>query len=161
MAGYYSEGSYSADGTHLAYTPLPRVLFFIGLPDFVHAYWSQYHGGLAPQIWIASLADSSVVKIPHENASDFNPMWVGNKIYFLSDRGGITDIYKLDLASGQTALNMTSIVCGAMYLPPEVLIRSFLRSVMTRKPSASRRPMSPVENQPALLLRSGRPPGRQ
>jgi tricorn protease len=80
------QGSYSPDGTQLAYTPLPRELFFLGDNDFVHAYWSQYHGGLAPQIWIANLADSSVVRIPHENASDFNPMWVGNRIYFLSAR---------------------------------------------------------------------------
>jgi tricorn protease len=80
------QGSYSPDGTHLAYTPLPRELFFVGLPNFIHAFWSQYHGGLAPKIWIANLADSNIVTIPHENASDFNPMWVGNKIYFLSAR---------------------------------------------------------------------------
>jgi tricorn protease len=97
------QGSYSADGTHLAYTPLPRELFFVGLPDFVHAYWSQYHGGLAPQIWIANLADSSVVKIPHENASDFNPMWVGNKIYFLSARTNPISLYVYDTVTGKVA----------------------------------------------------------
>jgi tricorn protease len=37
-------------------------------------------------VWIANLADSETVKVPHENASDFNPIWVGNKIYFLSAR---------------------------------------------------------------------------
>ena len=79
------EGSYSSDGKHLAYTPLPREIFFLG-GDLVHAFWSHYHGGLAPQVWIANLADSDTVKVPHENASDFNPMWVGDKIYFLSAR---------------------------------------------------------------------------
>jgi tricorn protease len=79
------EGSYSSDGKHLAYTPLPREIFFLG-DDLVHAFWSHYHGGLAPQVWIANLADSDTVKVPHENASDFNPMWVGDKIYFLSAR---------------------------------------------------------------------------
>ena len=79
------EGSYSADGTHLAYTPLPREIFFLG-DDLVHAFWAHYHGGLAPQVWIANLADSETVKVPHENASDFNPMWMGDKIYFLSAR---------------------------------------------------------------------------
>lgn len=33
---------------------------------------------------------------------------------------------------GHTALNCPSTSAGAMYLPPEVLIRSFLRSVMRR-----------------------------
>ena len=79
------EGSYSSDGKHLAYTPLPREIFFLG-DDLVHAFWSHYHGGLAPQVWIANLADSDTVKVPHENASDFNPMWVGDEIYFLSAR---------------------------------------------------------------------------
>jgi tricorn protease len=93
------QGSYSPDGTHLAYTPLPRELFFVGLPNFVHAYWSQYHGGLAPKIWIANLADSRVVKIPHTNASDFNPMWVGNKIYFLSARTNPISLFVYDTAT--------------------------------------------------------------
>src|SRR6202789_1531726 len=79
------QGSYSSDGTHLAYTPLPREFFVVG-GAVTHAFWSHYHGGLAPQVWIANLADSDTVKVPHENASDFNPMWVGDKIYFLSAR---------------------------------------------------------------------------
>lgn len=90
------QGSYSADGSHLAYTPLPREIFFGGGDAFMHAFWAHYHGGLAPQIWIANLADSSVVKVPHENASDFNPMWVGNKIYFLSARQEPISLYVYD-----------------------------------------------------------------
>jgi tricorn protease len=79
------QGSYDADGAHLAYTPLPRELFFVGVP-LVHTFWAHYHGGLAPQVWIANLSNSEVIKVPHENASDFNPIWIGNRIYFLSAR---------------------------------------------------------------------------
>ncbi len=43
---------------------------------------------------------------------------------------------------------------GAMFFPPEVTRMSFLRSVMARKPSASRTPMSPVWNQPSLSMTS-------
>ena len=50
---------------------------------------------------------------------------------------------------GQTALNMPSMWLGAMYLPPDVLTRSFLRSVIVRYPSASRSPMSPVRKKPS------------
>ena len=93
------EASYSPDGNHLAYTPLPREIFFGGGDSFMHAFWAHYHGGLASQVWIAKMSDSSVVKLPHENASDFNPMWVGNKIYFLSARSEPISLYVYDLAS--------------------------------------------------------------
>jgi tricorn protease len=86
------QGSYSSDSTHLAYTPLPREFFVVG-GAVTHAFWAHYHGGLAPQVWIANLADSETVKVPHENASDFNPMWVGNKIYFLSARTEPVTLY--------------------------------------------------------------------
>ncbi|HLK32998.1 MAG TPA: hypothetical protein VKT29_07900 [Terriglobales bacterium] len=92
------QGSYASDGQHLAYTPLPRELFFVGFP-LVHAFWAHYHGGLAPEVWIADLADSSVVKIPHENASDFNPIWVGKKIYFLSAQTEPITLYAYDTDS--------------------------------------------------------------
>ncbi len=38
---------------------------------------------------------------------------------------------------------------GAMFIPPAVTMRSFFRSVMTRKPSPSIVPMSPVWNHPS------------
>jgi len=44
-----------------------------------------------------------------------------------------------------------STFAGATYLPPEVFIRSFLRSVIDRYPSASSSPMSPVWNQPSTM----------
>src|ERR1700685_16419 len=91
------QASYSSDGSHLAYTPLPREIFFSGTP-LDHAFWAHYHGGLAPQVWIANLQTSDVVKVPHENASDFNPMWVGNKIYFLSARTEPISLYAYDSA---------------------------------------------------------------
>ena len=52
---------------------------------------------------------------------------------------------------GQMALNSPSMWVGAMYLPPDVLIRSFLRSVIFRKPSASTSPMSPVLKKPSAV----------
>ena len=83
------EGSFSPDGSHIAYQPLTRWQ-----PD-----WKRYHGGQTAPIWIARLSDSSVEKLPRENSNDFNPMWVGNKIYFLSDRGGAVSLYSYDVSS--------------------------------------------------------------
>ncbi len=53
------------------------------------------------------------------------------------------------LAIGHSALNSASMACGAMYLPPEVLMRSFFRSVIRSRPMASSSPTSPVANQPS------------
>ena len=66
--------------------------FFNGSHD-----WKQYHGGQTTPIWIANLADSSITKIPRDNSNDKNPMWVGNTIYFLSDRGGPVTLFGYDL----------------------------------------------------------------
>ena len=82
-----SAGSYSPDGTHLAYVPI-----FQSEPD-----WKQYHGGQTTPIWIANLADSSITKIPRDNSNDKNPMWVGHTIYFLSDRNGPVTLFAYDL----------------------------------------------------------------
>ena len=81
------EGSYSPNGTHLAYVPLFQW----------QQAWKRYRGGQTRKIWIADLADSSVVEIPRENSNDFNPMWVGDKIYFLSDRSGPVTLFCYDM----------------------------------------------------------------
>ncbi len=84
-----NQASYSPDGRRLAYLPLP--------PAF--QAWKRYRGGRTTPIWIANLADSRVEAVPRENSNDFNPMWVGNKIYFLSDRNGPVSLFVFDMAS--------------------------------------------------------------
>src|SRR5262249_29145796 len=38
----------------------------------------------------------SIEKIPRTDSNDFNPMWVGNKVYFLSDRSGPITLFAYD-----------------------------------------------------------------
>jgi tricorn protease len=80
------EGSYSSDGSQIAYVPV-----FQWEPD-----WKGYRGGQTTPVWIAKLADSSVVKVPREDSNDRNPMWVGKTVYFLSDRDGPTTLFAYD-----------------------------------------------------------------
>ncbi len=80
------EGSYSPDGSHIAYVPLFQW----------QQAWKRYRGGQTRKIWIADLSDSSVVEIPRDNSNDFNPMWVGDKVYFLSDRSGPVTLFCYD-----------------------------------------------------------------
>jgi tricorn protease len=83
------EGSYSPDGKSLAYRPTPAP----------YGNWSHYRGGTSPRIWIANLADSSIVKLPHDDWNDLNPLWVGDTIYFLSDRNGAYTLFTYDTKS--------------------------------------------------------------
>jgi tricorn protease len=84
-----TSGSYSPDGARLAYEPVPRAF----------NAWKRYRGGRASYIWLANLSDSSVEKLPRTDSNDFNPMWIGNKIYFLSDRNGPTTLFAYDTAT--------------------------------------------------------------
>jgi tricorn protease len=85
------EGCYSPDGSHLAYVPLFQW----------QAAWKRYRGGQTKKIWIADLSDSSVSAIPRENSNDFNPMWIGDRIYFLSDRAGPVSLFSYDTRTKQ------------------------------------------------------------
>ena len=86
-----SQGSYSPDGRRLAYVPIFQW----------EPYWRDYRGGQTTPIWIANLFDSSIAKIPRDNSNDKNPMWVGDTIYFLSDRNGPTTLFSYDLKTGK------------------------------------------------------------
>jgi tricorn protease len=70
------EGSYSPDGQSFAYEPVTRW----------QEAWKRYHGGQNFPIWIANLKTLEIEKIPSNNTMDSSPVWVGDQIYFLSDR---------------------------------------------------------------------------
>jgi tricorn protease len=85
--------SISPDGTHVAYVPHPKW----------ELAWKRYHGGQTTPIWILDLKDSSVVKISRENSNDDYPMWIGDTIYFLSDRNGPVSLFAYDTKTKQVS----------------------------------------------------------
>lgn len=85
-----AEAAYAPDGRHLAYVPHTQW----------QAAWKHYRGGQTTPIWIADLADSSVIKVPRENSNDRAPMWVGDTVYFLSDRNGPATLFAWDAKGG-------------------------------------------------------------
>ncbi len=88
-----AEGSYSPDGSQLAYVPL----------DHAFEIWKRYRGGRTSPIWIAQLSDSSVTRIPRDNSNDFDPLWVDHRVFFLSDRSGPISLFSYDTGSKRVA----------------------------------------------------------
>ncbi len=86
-----SMGSLSADGQRIAYVA------GIKWQDA----WKRYRGGQTYAIWIADLKDSKWKEIPRKNTNDEQPMWIGDRIYFLSDKKGPVSLYSYDEKSGQ------------------------------------------------------------
>ena len=84
-SGY--EASMSADGQSIAYEPTGKAF----------QMWKRYRGGRTTRIWLAKLSDSSVTKVPRTNSNDFNPMWAGDRVYFLSDRNGPATLFYYDV----------------------------------------------------------------
>jgi tricorn protease len=84
-------GSFSPDGTRVAYEPMG------GVSD-----WRFYRGGSRGQIWLTTLADGTVEKLPQGNYNDDQPFWVGDKIYFISDRTSAYNLFVYDIRSKQT-----------------------------------------------------------
>jgi tricorn protease len=80
------EASFSPDGSKIAYVPIPQW----------QKAWKRYRGGQTKPIWIADLFDSGIEKLPRENSNDFNPMWIGQSVYFLSDRNGPVTLFVFD-----------------------------------------------------------------
>jgi tricorn protease len=73
------EGTWSPDGRRLAYRPY-------GMAYSGSSGWRQHRGGETPPLWIIDPRSGTLEKIPHENASDSNPLWVGENVLFISDR---------------------------------------------------------------------------
>jgi tricorn protease len=89
------DGSYSPDSSHIAYVPFTN---FNESSQFQRGL-KHYRGGKASPVWIAKLSDSSIIKVPRTNSNDSSPMWIGDKVYFLSDRDGPVCLYVYDTAT--------------------------------------------------------------
>ncbi|HZI86748.1 MAG TPA: PDZ domain-containing protein, partial [Pyrinomonadaceae bacterium] len=91
-------GSFSPNGDRIAYAPLINSIDAMG--------WRNYRGGGTSRIWLTRLSDGSVEIIPRQNSNDIYPMWIGDKVYFVSDRDGTENLFVYD-PSRKTVLQLT------------------------------------------------------
>ncbi|HKQ77433.1 MAG TPA: protease, partial [Blastocatellia bacterium] len=87
------DGSFSPDGARLAYMPMRDAT----------GTWRNYRGGQTSPLWIATLANSQVESLPRDDSTNRDPMWIGDQIYFISDRTGTANLFSFDTKTKKTA----------------------------------------------------------
>jgi tricorn protease len=90
------QGKISPDGKRIAYR--------------MNNSWDEerrnYRGGQNRPIWIEDLTTHDVVTPPWQDSKEMDPAWVGDVVYFLSDRDGVSNVWSYDTRS--KALNQVT-----------------------------------------------------
>ena len=83
-----SEATYSADGSRVIYQPLAEAF----------GQWKNYRGGTAARLLLFDNNSYAVEQIPQPagRSNDTDPMSIGNRVYFLSDRAGEFNLFSYD-----------------------------------------------------------------
>ena len=93
------QGKISSDGTRIAYR--------------MNNSWDEerrnYRGGQNRPIWIVDLKTYDLVSPPWTDSKDVDPVWLGDTVYFLSDRDGVANVWSYDTRSKKLA-QVTSFV---------------------------------------------------
>ena len=84
--------SYSPDGSQLAYNRVMREF----------RTWKYYRGGMADDIWVWDPSAQSVTNVTGNDAQDIFPMWVGDEIFFASDRDMTMNLFAYNTLTGTT-----------------------------------------------------------
>ena len=83
--------TYSDNNSSIAYTTLFDAF----------TQWKHYRGGRVSRIWVYNTKTHKVVEIPKpaSGSNDTKPQWMGDQVYFRSDRDGEFNLYSYDVAS--------------------------------------------------------------
>ena len=83
------QGKISPDGKRIAYR--------------MNNSWDEerrnYRGGQNRPIWIVDLKTFDLVSPPWTTSKDMDPAWVGDTVYFISDRDGVANVWAYDTKS--------------------------------------------------------------
>ncbi|WP_350288089.1 PDZ domain-containing protein [uncultured Croceitalea sp.] len=83
--------SYSNDASHIAYTTIFDAF----------TQWKHYRGGRTSRIWVYNTANHKVAEIPKPQggSNDTQPQWVGEDVFFRSDRDGEFNLFSYNTSS--------------------------------------------------------------
>lgn len=77
-------GMLSPDGKQYVYTPIDREF----------RTWKRTRGGRAQDVWIYDLEHNKSTQLTTDRATDQQPTWVHDNIYYVSDRAYTLNLYK-------------------------------------------------------------------
>jgi tricorn protease len=87
------QGKLSPTGTHIAYR--------------MNTSWDEerrnYRGGQNRPIWIVDLKSYDLVSPPWTDSKDVDPVWLGDTVYFISDRDGVANIWSYETKTKKLA----------------------------------------------------------
>ena len=89
-APWANDGAYSPNGQQLIVDRMRRW----------DTEWRAYRGGQNTPLVLLNLPDLAETKLPNESTVDIKPIWVGDMIYFLSDRDWTMNIWGYNPANG-------------------------------------------------------------
>jgi tricorn protease len=84
-------GSFSPDGKRIV---VDRV-------DRWDVEFRSYRGGQNTPLTITDVSTGAETRLPNERTMDIDPVWVGETIYFLSDRDWATNVWSFDTRSSE------------------------------------------------------------
>lgn len=80
------QGKYSPDGKRFAYR----------MANSWDDEWRNYRGGQNRPIWILDLATYDLETPPWTDSKDIDPVWVGDVVFFISDRDWAANVWSYD-----------------------------------------------------------------
>ena len=83
-------GMLSADGKTYVYTPIDREF----------RTWKRHRGGRAQDVWTYDLVNNTSRQLTDFVGTDHQPMWVDERIYFVSDRDYTLNLFAMDIDGG-------------------------------------------------------------
>lgn len=89
-------GSYASDGEHIIIDRMRRW----------ESEFQDYRGGQNTPLILMNLETLDETWLPNERTTDTHPIWLGDMIYFLSDRNGPVNVWSYNPADG--ALNQVT-----------------------------------------------------
>jgi tricorn protease len=83
------QGKLSPSGTHIAYR--------------MNTSWDEerrnYRGGQNRPIWIVDLKSFDLLSPPWTDSKDVDPAWIGDTVFFISDRDSVANVWSFDTKS--------------------------------------------------------------
>jgi len=94
-------GAYAPDGHRLVVDRMSRW----------DEEWRDYRGGQNTPLVVLDLESLEEVRLPNDRSTDIEPVWMGDRIYFVSDRNWAQNIWSYD--PGSDALEQLTHFAGA------------------------------------------------